>query len=61
MSDVVDYMRRDGYEVVMVSDAHKTRLDEQYEGGDTDLRTMEGFLTEFNESFNYQFVETETT
>jgi hypothetical protein len=27
--DVVDHMRRDGYEVVMVSDAHKLKLDQQ--------------------------------
>jgi len=55
--DVVDHMRRDGYEVVMVSDAHKLKLDQQYEAGDTDLRTMEGFIAEFNQSFNYEFVE----
>jgi len=55
--DVIDHMRRDGHDVVMVSDAHKAKLDEQYQAGDTDLRTMEGFLTEFNESFSYQFVE----
>ncbi len=55
--DVVDHMRRDGYEVVMVSDAHKLKLDQQYEAGDTDLRTMEGFIAEFNQSFSYEFVE----
>ena len=57
--DIVDHMRSDGYDVVMVSDAHKLRLDEQYQAGDTDLRTLEGFITEYNESFSYQFVERE--
>jgi hypothetical protein len=55
--DVVDHMRRDGYDVIMVSDAHKLKLDQQYQAGDTDLRTMEGFITEFNQSFSYEFVE----
>lgn len=53
---MVDHMRRDGYEVVLISDTHKAKLDEQYEAGDTDLRTMEGYITEFNESFSYVFV-----
>lgn len=54
-----DHMRRDGYEVIIVSDAHKLKLDQQYQAGDTDLRTMDGFLAEFNQSFSYEFVETE--
>jgi hypothetical protein len=55
--DVVDHMRHDGYEVILVSDAHKVKLDQQYKAGDTDLRTMEGFIAEYNESFSYEFVE----
>jgi hypothetical protein len=55
--DIVDHMRNDGYDVVMVSDAHKMKLDEQYQAGDTDLRTMEGFIAEFNDSFSYEFIE----
>lgn len=55
--DVVDHMRRDGYEVILVSDVHKHKLDQQYEAGDTDLRTMEGFIAEYNQSFSYEFVE----
>lgn len=55
--DVVDHMRRDGYEVIMVSDAHKLKLDQQYQAGDTDLRTMDGFIAEYNQSFSYEFVE----
>lgn len=55
--DVVDHMRSDGYHVVVVSDAHKAKLDEQYQAGDTDLRTLEGFMVEYNESFSYRFVD----
>lgn len=52
-------MRDDGYDVVVVSDAQKSKLDEQYRGGDIDLRTMEGFIAEYNDSFSYRFVEHE--
>lgn len=56
-ADIVDHMRQDGYEVVMVSGAQKLKLDQQYQAGDTDLRTMEGFIAEYNDSFSYRFVE----
>jgi hypothetical protein len=57
--DIVDQMRRDGYDVVLIDDAQKSRLDQQYQAGDSDLRTMEGFIAEFNDSFSYQFVPDE--
>ncbi len=57
MPDVIDHMRNDDYEVVVVPEAHMAKLDEQYEAGDTDLRTVEGYMAEYNESFSYQFVE----
>ena len=55
--DVINHMRGDGYDVVVVSDAQRTRLEEQYESGDTDLRTFSGYVDEFNASFEYAFVE----
>ncbi len=58
--DIIDHMRNDGYDVVMVSDEHKLKLDEQYRAGDTDLHTFEGFVAEFNESFSYTFVTPES-
>jgi hypothetical protein len=55
--DVVDNMRGDGYEVVIVDNAQKGKLEEQVEAGDDDLRTLEGYVDQYNESFNYEFVE----
>lgn len=55
--DIIDHMRNDGHEVVVVDGTQKGRLDDQYRDGDTDLRTLEGFLVEYNESFAYEFVD----
>jgi hypothetical protein len=57
--DVVDNMRQDGYEVVAVDDAQKAKLERQVEEGDTELRTLEGYLEKYNDSFRYEFVEVE--
>ncbi|HEY5196248.1 MAG TPA: hypothetical protein VIJ51_04425 [Solirubrobacteraceae bacterium] len=57
MPDVLDNMRRDGLQVVVVSDAQKQKLDVQFRSGDRDLRTAEGYIEQFNESFEYRFVE----
>lgn len=55
--NVLDNMRRDGLDVVVVDEAQKSKLDAQVESGDTDLRTLDSFVSKFNESFEYQFVE----
>jgi hypothetical protein len=52
---VVDNMRRDGYEVVIVDDVQKVKLETQAESGE-EIRTLEGYVTEYNESFDYEFV-----
>lgn len=57
--DVVDNMRQDGYEVVAVDDAQKAKLERQVEEGETELRTLEGYLEQYNDSFRYEFVEVE--
>jgi hypothetical protein len=57
--DVVDNMRRDGYEVVAVDDAQKAKLEAQVEEGD-ELRTLEGYIEQYNDSFRYEFVPVET-
>jgi hypothetical protein len=54
--DVVDNMRRDGYEVMVVDDAQKGKLEAQVEAGE-ELRTLEGYVEQYNESFAYEFVE----
>jgi hypothetical protein len=57
--DVVDNMRRDGYEVVAVDDAQKAKLEAQVEEGDAGLRTLEGYIEQYNDSFRYEFVPVE--
>jgi hypothetical protein len=57
--DVVDNMRQDGYEVVAVDDAQKAKLEIQVEEGDTELRTLEGYIEQYNDSFRYEFVRVE--
>ena len=57
--DVLDNMRRDGLNVVIVTGAQKDKLDLQLQTGDSDLRTVEGYIEQYNESFSYQFVERE--
>jgi len=57
--DVIDNMRRDGLGVVLVDDSQKTKLDAQVQAGDGDLRTLEGYVEQYNESFSYSFVPLE--
>lgn len=57
LPNVVDNMRGDGLDVVMVSEAQKGKLDIQFQGGDRDLRTVEGYVEQYNESFSYEFIE----
>lgn len=56
---VLDNMRRDGLDVVVVNEAQKSKLDAQVEAGDTDLRTLDSFVEQYNESFDYRFVKPE--
>jgi hypothetical protein len=55
--DVVDHARRDGLEIVIVTNAEKGKLVEQAESGGPVTRTIERYLEEFNESFRYTFVD----
>ena len=57
--DIMDHARNDGLEIVIVANAEKAKLVEQAEAGGTVTRTFERYVEEFNESFQYSFVETE--
>jgi len=56
LPNVLDNMRSDGLNVVLVTGAQKEKLDLQLQTGDTDLRTVEGYIEQYNESFSYKFV-----
>ena len=54
--DVVDHARRDKLKVVIITRAEKKKLLEQAETGGVATRTLETYVAEFNESFEYTFV-----
>lgn len=55
--DIIDNMRRDQNEVVVVSDVQKAKLDSQIQTGGPLVRTLDTYTQEYNESFRYQFVD----
>ena len=55
--DVIDHARRDRLKVVIVTRPEKKKLQEQAEGGGVAVRLLEDYVAEFNESFEYSFVE----
>ncbi len=57
--DMMDHACRDGLEIVIVTSTEKTKLVEQAEAGGEVTRTLENYVEEFNQSFNYTFVERE--
>ncbi|MDO8585643.1 MAG: ATP-binding protein [Armatimonadota bacterium] len=55
--DLVEGMRRDGHGVVVVDEREYTRLEEQPLLGGPTVRTLPQYVTEYNESFAYSFVD----
>ena len=55
--DVIDHARADGLKLVIVTNAEKSKLIEQAKAGGVEVRTLENYVAEFNESFQYTFVE----
>jgi hypothetical protein len=56
--DVIDHARSDGMDVFIVTTQEKVKLVEQSRAGGVATRTLETYVKEFNESFEYSFVET---
>lgn len=55
--DLIGSAKSDGYHVVVVSDHQKEKLVEQAAAGGPELRTIEVYTREYNETFQYQFVD----
>jgi hypothetical protein len=55
--DVMDHARRDGLKIVIITNAEKKKLKEQAEAGGVKVRLLEEYILEFNESFEYRFVD----
>jgi hypothetical protein len=54
--DLVDHARSDGIEVIVVTTLEKAKLVEQERAGGVATRTLETYVKEFNDSFEYTFV-----
>lgn len=55
--DIVGNMRNDGYTPVVVSETQKEKLDNQIQSGGPQVKTVETYVKEFNQSFQYRFIE----
>lgn len=54
--NLVDAARRDGYQIVVITEQQKAKLEIQAEAGGAVVRTLENYVQEFNASFEYRFV-----
>lgn len=57
MPNVLDSVRSDGYQVVVVSEQQKAKLEAQVATGGPQVRILETYVEEYNSSFQYEFVE----
>jgi len=55
--NILDSVRSDGYQVVVITDQQKTKLETQIQTGGPQVRTLETYVQEYNASFEYKFVE----
>ncbi len=55
--DIIGNMRNDGYTPVVVSETQKEKLVNQIQSGGPQVKTTETYVKEFNQSFQYRFVE----
>lgn len=55
--EVIDNLKRDGITPVVVTDVHKEKIDQQIETGGVKLRTVETYVRDFNESFQFKFID----
>lgn len=55
--NVLDNVRSDGYEPIIVIEHQKAKLEQQMASGGLEVRTVEKYVEEYNASFQYQFVD----
>jgi hypothetical protein len=58
--NLVDAARRDGYQIVVITEQQKVKLEAQAETGGAVVRTLDNYVREFNASFEYKFVDAGT-
>lgn len=55
--NILDSVRSDGYQVVVITEQQKSKLETQVEAGGPQVRTLEAYVQEYNTSFEYKFVD----
>lgn len=55
--DLIGAAKSDGLQVVVITEQQKEKVEAQAAAGGPELRTLNVYAKEFNESFQYQFVE----
>lgn len=55
--NILDNVRSDGYQVVVITEQQKSKLETQIETGGPQVRTLEAYVQEYNASFEYKFVD----
>lgn len=55
--NVIGNVKSDGYEVVVITEQQKSKLETQVLTGGPQVRTVENYIQEFNTSFQYKFVD----
>lgn len=55
--EILDNVRSDGLQVVVITDQQKSKLESQVLTGGPQVRTVDKYVQEFNSSFQYQFVD----
>lgn len=55
--DLVGAAKSDGLQVIVITDQQKQKAEAQAAAGGPELRTLDVYAKEFNESFQYQFVD----
>jgi hypothetical protein len=55
--DVLDNIRSDGYEPIVITEQQKEKLTSQMMVGGSEVRTLERYVQEYNSSFEYRFVD----
>ena len=55
--NILDNLRSDGFQVIVVTDQQKEKLQAQAEAGGQQVRTLETYVAEYNASYQYQFVD----
>jgi hypothetical protein len=57
--NILDSAKSDGYQIVVITNEQKAKMDSQALAGGPEVRTVETFVREFNSSFVYSFVTVE--